>query len=107
MQEGDYVKYNRTVYKDRERREEGKRMLLAFFKSNELVLNGLTGFLIMDSETDPKERIVLTFWKSKESMIAFYNEENNVLTALVDELRPLFSEMPVRFEYKLTSCKTT
>ena len=106
MQEGNYVKYNRTVYKDRERREEGKMVLLAFFKANELVINGFTGFLIMDSETDPKERIVLTFWKSKESMIAFYNEENNVLTAPVDELRPLFSEMPVRFDYKLTSCKT-
>ena len=83
MQEGNYVKYNRTVYKDRERREEGKMVLLAFFKANELVINGFTGFLIMDSETDPKERIVLTFWKSKESMIAFYNEENNVLTSYI------------------------
>ena len=61
----------------------------------------------MDSETDPKERIVLTFWKSKESMTTFYNEENNVLTSLVNKLKPLFSEMPVRFVYKLTSFKTT
>ena len=70
------------------------------------IMNGLTGFLIMDSETDPKERIVLTFWKSKESMTAFYMEENNVLTLLVNKLKPLFSEMPVRFDYKLTSFKS-
>ena len=82
-------------------------MLLDFFKVNELVIDGLTGFLIMDSETDRKERIVLTFWKSKESMTAFYNEGNNILTSLVNKLRPLFSEMPVRFDYKVTSIKTT
>lgn len=82
-------------------------MLLVFFKVNERVMNGLTGFFIMDSETNPKERIVLTFWRSKESMTAFYNEENNVLTSLVNKLKLLFSEMPVRFDYKLTSFKST
>lgn len=107
MQQANYVMHNRTFYKDKERREDGKKMLLEFFKVNEGIVNGLTGFLIMDSETDPKERIVLTFWKSKESMTAFYNEENNVLTSLVSELKPLFSEMPVRSDYKLTSIKTT
>lgn len=106
MQQANYVKYNRTFYRDRERKEEGKKVLLEFFKMNERAINGLTGFLIMDSETDPKERIVLTFWKSKESMTAFYNEENNVLTSLVNKLKPLFSEMPVRFDYKLTSFET-
>ncbi len=58
IQQANYVKYNRTFYKDRERREEGKKVLLEFFKVNERVMNGLTGFLIMDSESDPKERIV-------------------------------------------------
>jgi len=58
IQQANYVKYNRTFYKDRERREEGKKVLLEFFKVNERVMNGLTGFLIMDSEPDPKERIV-------------------------------------------------
>lgn len=105
MQQANYVKYNRTFYKDEERREEGKKVLLEFFQVNERVINGLTGFLIMDSETDPKERIVLTFWKSKESMIAFYNEENNILTSLVNKLKPLFSEIPVRFDYKVASFK--
>jgi heme-degrading monooxygenase HmoA len=94
------------LYKDSERNEEGKKVLLEFFKVNARVMNGLTGFLIMDSETNFKERIVLTFWKSKESLTAFYNEENNVLTSLVNKLKPLFSEMPVRFDYKVTSFKT-
>lgn len=58
MQQANYVKYNRTFYRDRERKEEGKKVLLEFFKMNERAINGLTGFLIMDSETDPKERIV-------------------------------------------------
>ena len=106
MQQTNYVKYNRTLFKDIKRREEGKKVLLEFFKVNERVINGLTGFLIMDSEIDPKERIVLTFWKNKESMTAFYNEENNILTSLVNKLKPLFSEMPVRFDYKITSFKT-
>jgi heme-degrading monooxygenase HmoA len=70
-------------------------------------ISDLTGFLIMDSETDPRESIVLTFWKSKESMIAFYNKENPTLTGLVNKLKPLFSEMPVRIDYKVTSFKAT
>jgi len=106
MEQANYVKYNRTFYKNSERREEGKKVLLEFFKENERVINGLTGFLIMDSDTDPKERMVLTFWKDKESMTTFYNEENPVLTGLVNRLKPLFSEMPVRFDYKVTSFKT-
>lgn len=105
MQEANYVKYNRTIYKDSERKEEGKKVLLEFFKVNERIMDGLTGFLIMDSETNPKERI-LTFWKSKETMTAFYSEENDVLTSLVDKLKPQFSQMPVRFDYKLARFKT-
>lgn len=107
MQEPNYVKYNKALFKDRERREEGKKVLLEFFKVNERVINGLTGFLIMDSETDPKEIIVLTFWRSKESMTVFYDEENSILTWLVNRLKPLFSEMPVRSDYKVTLFKTT
>ena len=105
MQQANHVMHNRTFYKDKDRREEGKKVLMEFFKVNERIINGLTGFLIMDSETDPKERIVLTFWKSKDFMTAFYNEENSVLTSLVNRLKPLFSEMPVRFDYRLTSFK--
>lgn len=107
MQEPNYVKYNKALFKDRERREEGKKVILEFFKMNERVINGLTGFLIMDSETDPKESIVLTFWRSKESMTLFYDEENSILTWLVNRLKPLFSEMPVRSDYKVTLFKTT
>lgn len=107
MQQANYVKYNRALFKDRDRKEEGKKVLLEFFKVNERVINGLTGFLIMDSETDPKESIVLTFWKSKESMTTFYNEENSILTWLVNKLKPLFSDMPVRLDYKVTLFKTT
>jgi heme-degrading monooxygenase HmoA len=106
IQEANYVKYNRSFYKDRERREAGKKVLLEFFRVNERVMNGLTGFLIIDNETDFKERIVLIFWKSKESMTAFHSEENNVLISLVNKLKPLLSEMPVRFDYKVTSFKT-
>jgi heme-degrading monooxygenase HmoA len=107
MQEPNYVKYNKALFKDRERREEGKKVILEFFKMNERVINGLTGFLIMDNETDPKESIVLTFWRSKESMTLFYDEENSILTWLVNRLKPLFSEMPVRSDYKVTLFKTT
>jgi heme-degrading monooxygenase HmoA len=107
MHNSNYVKYNRALFKDRDSREEGREILLEFFKMNELEISGLTGFLVMDSEIDPKETIVLTFWNSKESMTAFYNEENPILTGLVSKLKPLFSEMPERFDYKVTSFKAT
>ena len=103
----NYAKYNRALFKDRNRREEGREVLLQFFKVNEQEISDLTGFLIMDNENDPRESIVLTFWKSKESMTAFYNNENPILTGLVNKLKPLFSEMPVRFDYRVTSFKTT
>lgn len=103
MQHANYVKYNRALFKDRDRREDGRGVLLEFFKVNEQEISGLTGFLIMDNESDPKESIVLTFWKSKESMTAFYNEENPILTGLVNKLKPFFSEMPIRFDYRVTS----
>ena len=106
MQQSNYIKYNRALFKDRDGREQGKKVLLEFFKGNERTINGLTGFLVMDSETDPKESIVLTFWNSKESMTQFYNEENDILASLVNKLKPFFSEMPVRFDYKVTLFKT-
>jgi heme-degrading monooxygenase HmoA len=107
VQYANYAKYNRALFKDRNRREEGREVLVKFFKVNGQQISDLTGFLIMDSETDPRESIVLTFWKSKESMTAFYNEENPILTELVDKLKPLFTEMPVRFDYRVTSFKET
>jgi hypothetical protein len=76
-------------------------VLLEFFNVNGREISDLTGFLIMDSETDPRESIVLTFWKSKESMTSFYNRENPTLEGLVNNLKPLFSEMPARFDYKV------
>jgi predicted nucleic-acid-binding Zn-ribbon protein len=30
----------------------------------------------------------------------FYKKENLIVIGLVNELKPLFSEMPVRFDYK-------
>lgn len=105
MQFANYVKYNRALFKDRDRREEGKEVLLEFFNANGQEIGDLTGFLIMDSETDPRESIVLTFWKSKESMTAFYDKDNPILTELVNKLKPYFSEMPVRFDYRVTSFK--
>jgi hypothetical protein len=82
-------------------------VLLEFFNVNGREISDLTGFLIMDSETDPRESIVLTFWKSKESMTSFYNRENPTLEGLVNNLKPLFSEMPARFDYKVILFKTT
>jgi heme-degrading monooxygenase HmoA len=103
LQFANYVKYNKALFKDRDKREEGEKALLEFFKAHEQEINGFTGFLIMGSETDPKESIALTFWKSKESMAAFYNEENNILMEFVNKLKPLFEVMPERIDYKVIS----
>jgi hypothetical protein len=61
----------------------------------------------MNSEADPKESTALTFWKSKEFMTAFYNMENKILTECVDKLKPLFSAMPERTDYKIILFKAT
>jgi heme-degrading monooxygenase HmoA len=107
LQFANYVKYNKAVFKDKDKREEGEKTLLEFFKANEQGIKGFIGFLVMSSETDPKVSIVLTFWKSKESMAAFYNEENSTLTEFVNKLKPLLEVMPERIDYKVISFNTT
>lgn len=99
----NYVKYNKALYEDGDKRKEGEKALLEFFKEHEQKINGFIGFLIMGSETDPRESIALTFWKSKESMAAFYNEENNILMEFVNKLKPMLEAMPERIDYKVIS----
>jgi heme-degrading monooxygenase HmoA len=65
MQQLNRVKYKSPFQRWRKKRRR-KKILLEFFKANELIISGLIQFLITHSETDPKESIVLTFWKSKE-----------------------------------------
>jgi heme-degrading monooxygenase HmoA len=103
LQFANYVKYNKALFKDGDKREEGEKALLEFFKAHEQRINGFIGFLIMGSETDPKQSIVLTFWKSKESMASFYSEKNNILMEFVNKLKPMFEVMPERIDYKVIS----
>jgi hypothetical protein len=61
----------------------------------------MKGFSIMNDSQDPQESIVLTFWETKEYMDAFYQPDNQVLSNLVEKLKPLFEEIPERKDYRL------
>jgi heme-degrading monooxygenase HmoA len=88
-----YVKHNRPLFKTG-KREEAKKMLLNFFAENEGKVNGFKGHLILDSITDDREEVVLTFWSSKEDMDSFYNSES--FASFVAKGKELFDSPPER-----------
>lgn len=60
----------------------------------------------MDDLQDLQEYIVLTFWKTKEDMDAFYQLDNKDLSALIEKLKPSFEQLPIRKDYRVTKFKT-
>lgn len=67
---------------------------------------GMKGFMVMDDMQDLQEYVVLTFWKTKEDMDAFYRPDNNDLSALIEKLKPSFEQSPIRKDYRVTKFKT-
>ena len=55
----------------------------------------------MDSIQDLQESVVLTFWKTKEDMDAFYHPNNSALSDLVGKLKVLFEQPPLRKDYQV------
>ncbi len=56
----------------------------------------------MDSLENQSESIVLTFWKTKEDMDKFYQVDNNLLSDLVEKLKPSFETLPERRGYQVS-----
>jgi len=97
-----YVKHNKVRIKAGVKREEITKILLEFFEEIKEKATGMKGFMVMDDLQDLRESIILTFWERKEDMDSFYNSDNNVLSNLVEKLKPSFEQLPVRKDYHLS-----
>ena len=97
-----YVKHNKVRIKAGVKREEITKILLEFFEEIKEKATGMKGFMVMDDLQDLRESIILTFWERKEDMDSFYNSDNNVLSNLVEKLKPSFEQLPIRKDYHLS-----
>ncbi len=76
------------------------KAILEFFKKVQAQESKMKGFMVMDSLENQSESIVLTFWKTKEDMDKFYQVDNNLLSDLVEKLKPSFETLPERRGYR-------
>jgi heme-degrading monooxygenase HmoA len=99
-----YSKYNRVRFKSLIERDKGKKMFAEFFASirEEELGKEMTGHIILDSISDSRESIVLTFWETREDMDKFYSPQNKALDSLVERAKPLFEKMPERTDYTVS-----
>jgi heme-degrading monooxygenase HmoA len=104
MSGAKYAKYNKVRFKSSEDRENGIQMFNEFFKTKEK--EKMIGHIILESLSDPKEAIVLTFWETREDMDRFYSQQNSSLANLVERAKPLFEKMPERTDYAVSGLYT-
>ena len=104
MSGSKYAKHNKVRFKSSKDREYGIQMFNEFFKTMEKEDNEqkMIGHIILESLSDPKEAIVLTFWETKDDMDRFYSSQNGSLANLVDRAKSLFEKMPERTDYALS-----
>ncbi len=62
----------------------------------------MRGHIILDSISDIRESIILTFWDTREDMDRFYSPQNKALASLVERAKPLFEKMPERTDYAVS-----
>ena len=55
----------------------------------------------MENIENDRETIVLTFWENREDMEKYYSKNNNILSELVEKVKPMFDQMPERSDYKI------
>jgi chlorite dismutase len=107
MSGAKYAKHNKVRFKSSEDRENGIQMFNEFFKTIEKEKEQkMTGHIILESLSDPKEAMVLTFWETREDMNRFYSQQNSSLANLVERAKPLFEKMPERTDYAVSGLYT-
>ncbi len=79
-------------------------MFAEFFASirEEELGKEMRGHIILDSISDSRESIVLTFWETREDMDKFYSPQSKALDSLVKRAKPLFEKMPERTDYTVS-----
>jgi heme-degrading monooxygenase HmoA len=97
-------KHNRVRFKSLEDRDKGRKMFTEFFASirKDDLGKEMGGHIILDSTSDIRESIILTFWETKEDMDKFYSPQNKALASLVERAKPLFEKMPERTDYAVS-----
>jgi heme-degrading monooxygenase HmoA len=87
-----------------EERDKGRKMFTEFFSSirKEELGKEMRGHIILDSTSDFREAIVLTFWEAREDMDKFYSPQNKALASLLERAKPLFEKMPERTDYAVS-----
>jgi heme-degrading monooxygenase HmoA len=96
-----YCKHNRVCFNSLEARDTGRKMFVEFFGSIKKQEFGkeMISHIILDSENDVRESLILTFWETREAMDKFYSPRNKALARLVERAKPLFEKMPERNDY--------
>jgi hypothetical protein len=99
-----YSKHNRVRFKSSIKRDKGRSMFTEFFGSitKEELGKEMRGHIILDSTSDMRESIILTFWETREDMDKFYSPQNKALASLVERAKPLFEKMPERTDYAVS-----
>ena len=99
-----YSKHNSVRFKSSIDRDKGRNMFTEFFGNirREELGKKMRGHIILDSISDVRESIILTFWETREDMDKFYSQYNKALASLVQRAKPLFEKMPERTDYAVS-----
>jgi hypothetical protein len=101
-----YIKHNKARFKIG-KREEGTKILADFFNEYKNQINGLKGFIIMNSIVDSQETIALTFWETKEDMDVYHKLNNKWFNIITERIKPLFERLPERSDYTVFNFTTS
>jgi heme-degrading monooxygenase HmoA len=96
----EYIKYNKVRLKEGSQKK-GTEIFKEFFENIKRTVKGLKGYAILENIENDKETVVLTFWKTREDMQKYYSKDNNILSDLVEKVKPMFEQMPERSDYKI------
>lgn len=59
----------------------------------------------MENVENNSETIVVTFWETREDIENYYSKYNNILSDLVEKVKPIFEQMPEKSHYKIALFK--
>ena len=95
------IKHNRVRLKEGSQKKV-TGIFKEFFESIKGTVKGLKGYAILENIENDKETIVLTFWDNRKDMEHYYCKDNDILSELVEKVKPMFEQIPERSDYKIT-----
>jgi len=96
----EYIKLNRVRLKTASQKKVTE-IFKEFFEDIKGTVKGLKGYSILENIENDRETIVLTFWENREDMEKYYSKDNDILSELVEKVKPMFEQMPERSDYKI------